>query len=85
MPKHKSSKKRMITSKKANLRNRIAKSNIRTVTKKVLAAGDKQAAQNALKDAYSVLDKSVLSKVIHRNKAANQKARLARVVQKIGA
>jgi small subunit ribosomal protein S20 len=75
----------MVTSRKANIRNRSAKSKMQTAISKVLAASDKQTADNALKTAYSVIDKTAQSGVIHRNKAANQKARLARLVTKTGA
>jgi small subunit ribosomal protein S20 len=83
MPKHKSSKKRIVTSKKQNKRNRIAKSKLQTAISKVVDSKDKAAAEAALKAAYSVIDKTAISKVIHKNKAANQKARLAKLVNKI--
>lgn len=76
MPQHESSKKRLRKTVKANARNRATRSQISTATKKVLtAAGD--AATEALEKAYSVLDKAVKRGVIHKNKAANQKSRLA--------
>ncbi len=73
----------MRTSKKSNIRNRIVKSRIRTATKNVLSADTKDAAQKALQVAYSIIDKSALHGVIHKNKAANKKASLAKAVQKI--
>jgi len=85
MPTHKSCEKRILTSRKQNLRNRIAKSRMHTAITTVLAARDRASAESALKKAYSVIDKTAQSGVIHRNKAANQKARLARFVRKIAA
>lgn len=80
MPHHKSCKKRMLTTQRDNLKNRAVKSQIKTATKKVVSASDKESATTALKTAYSVIDKAVKRGVIHKNKAANQKARLATLV-----
>jgi len=77
MPQHKSSKKRLRQSAKANARNRATRSQVNTATKKVLSAVSGAAAE-ALEKAYSVLDKAVKRGVIHKNKAANQKSRLAK-------
>lgn len=85
MPHHKSCKKRMVTSKKANIRNRQIKSNIKTAVKKVLEAKDNNGAQEALQSAFSVLDKAAQKRIIHKNKSSNQKARLCSVVSKIAA
>jgi small subunit ribosomal protein S20 len=85
MPSHKSCKKRMHTSKKQNERNRGVKSRMNTAIKKVLAATKKDTALAEFKVACSVIDKTAQAGVIHRNKAANSKAKLARAVQKIGA
>jgi len=60
--------------------NQGAKSNMRTVIKKVLAAteegGDKAAAQAAYVEAVSVIDKAANKNQIHANKAARHKSRL---------
>ena len=83
MQRHKSVEKRARTSKKANLVNRMGRSRINTSVKKVLGAKDKKSAEEALNNAVSVLDKSVKSGLIHKNKAANKKSKLARLVRKI--
>jgi small subunit ribosomal protein S20 len=83
MQRHKSVEKRVRTSKKANSINRSGRSHIATATKKVLAATDPAAAQEALKEVFSVLDKSVKSGLIHKNKAANRKSSLAKAVNKL--
>lgn len=82
MPHHKSCKKRMRTSSKANATNRIIRSQLRTAVKKVLTASDTENGQTLLKEAYSVIDKAAKKGVIHRSNAANKKSRIARAVQK---
>ena len=83
MQRHKSVEKRVRTSKKANLKNRADRSRVKTAVRSVVASKDKESAENALKTAVSVLDKSVKIGLIHKNKAANQKSRLNKLVNKI--
>ena len=85
MQRHKSVEKRDRQSKKANIINRAGKSRISTASKKVLAAKDPAAAQDALKEAYSVLEKSVKSGLIHKKKAANRKSSLSKAAGKLTA
>ena len=83
MQRHKSVEKRARTSKKANIVNRQGRSRIATAAKKVLAATDPAAAQQALRDAISILDKGVKSGLIHKNKAANRKSKLTKAFNKL--
>jgi small subunit ribosomal protein S20 len=83
MPQHKSAEKQLRISKKANIRNRNGKSKLRTIVRSVLDSKDKKTAQEALKNAVSLLDKSVGSGLIHKNNAANKKSRLSAFVQKL--
>jgi len=83
MQRHKSVEKRDRQSKKANLKNRMGRSRIRNAVKHVLEAKDKDTAQTALNNAKSVLDKSAKTGVIHKNKAANQKSRLSKIVKNL--
>ena len=79
--------KRIKTNEKANERNVAAKSALRTANKKVLAAVDAKdldAANKALANAVSLIDKSVSDGVQKANTAARQKAKLQRLVNKIG-
>ena len=76
MPNNLSCKKRVKQSEKANVANRAIRSRIHTATKKVLN-GEATDQAASLKEAYSVLDRAVKAGVIHKNKAANQKSRLA--------
>ncbi len=82
----KSAKKRIITSKKRQERNKAVKSEIKTVVKKVRAAveaGDKAAAQAAFTVAESKIDKAATKGVLHKNTAARKVSRLAEAVNKL--
>jgi len=76
MPQHKSSEKRLRQAAKANAYNRAVRSQINTASKKLSAAKGETVA-SALNNVYSVLDHAVKVGVIHKNKAANHKSRLA--------
>jgi len=78
MAHHKSALKRIKTSWKQNRRNVSYKSEMKTAIKKVLSTKDKEAIQPELTKTYALLDKLAAKKIIHKNKAANQKSRLAR-------
>ena len=80
MQRHKSVEKRARTSEKANVINRMGRSKIKTAVKHVQQSKDKESAQEALNAAVSVLDKSVKSGLIHKNKAANKKSKLYKIV-----
>jgi small subunit ribosomal protein S20 len=79
----KSQIKRIRTNEIARLRNNAYKSELRTHVRNVRAAitaGDKEAAEAALKVASKKLDKAVSKGVIHQNQAANRKSALAKAV-----
>ncbi len=79
----KSNIKRIGTNEKSRLRNVAVKSELKTHVRKVreaVAAGDKTAAQAALKTASTKLDKAASKGVIHSNQAANRKSALAKQV-----
>jgi small subunit ribosomal protein S20 len=76
----KSAKKRAVTSEKRRKHNASRRSMMRTFTKKVIAAiqaGDKEAATQALAVATPILDRYATKGLIHKNKAARHKSRLA--------
>ena len=76
----KSVKKRAIQAEKARKHNASRRSMTRTFVKKVvaaIAAGDKAAAQAAFDAAQPVLDRMATKGLIHKNKAARHKSRLA--------
>ena len=76
----KSAKKRAITSEKRRQHNASRRSMMRTFFKKVVAeieAGNKEGAQEAFAKVVPVLDRYATKGLIHKNKAARQKSRLA--------
>lgn len=80
MPNSKQAVKRLRQAKVRNLRNRMAKSEIKTHTKKVLAAvseGNTEAAEASLRIAQSKLDKAAQKGVMHKNTVSRRKAQLA--------
>ncbi len=78
MAHHKSAIKRIQTSGNQNRRNVSYKSVMKTSIKKVLNIKDKTAIQEELKKTSALLDKLAAKGIIHRNKAANKKSKLAR-------
>ena len=83
MQRHKSAKKAARKSKKANAINRARRSHLKNAIRSVLELKDRKKAEEALKKAFSALDKSVKIKIIHANNAANKKALLCRHVNKL--
>jgi len=83
MAHHKSAIKRSKKSIIENNRNIHNKSTLRTAIKNVLSASDLETAKKELRNTVSLLDKMVVKGIIHKNKAANQKSRLARYVNSL--
>ena len=80
MPNSKQAIKRLRQAARRNLRNRIVKSEIKTYTKKVLAAvesGNAQTAGEFLRVAQAKLDKAVQKGVLHKNTVSRRKSLLA--------
>lgn len=80
MPRIKSAKKRMRQAKHATLQNRGQRSQLRTAVKRVRAATGEDAAKAYL-EAAKLLDRAGRKHLIHRNTAARQKSRLAKLVK----
>ncbi len=82
MPNIKSAKKRVLTSaKKREVNNTVAaktKTSIKKLEKSV-KAGDKAVAKSSLDVAIKNVDKSLKSGLMHKNKAARVKSRLAKM------
>ncbi|WP_337005108.1 MULTISPECIES: 30S ribosomal protein S20 [unclassified Microbacterium] len=79
----KSQIKRNKTNEKARERNKAVKSELKTVirtARTAVTAGDKAAAETALKKASVKLDKAVSKGVLHKNQASNRKSALAKQV-----
>ena len=86
MAKIKSQIKRNRTNEKARLRNKSAKSAVRTAMKKVrlaVEAKDLEAAEASLRAAFRLIDKSVSDGIQHKNTAARQKGELQRLVNSL--
>ena len=82
----KSAKKRFEVIDKKTLRNKMIKSKVKTVIKKVeaaIAAGDKEAAQANLLVAISEIDKAASKGVYHKNNASRKVSRLTAAVNKM--
>jgi small subunit ribosomal protein S20 len=72
---------------KARSQNMSQRSELRTAIKKVTAAistGDKAAAEAVFKSSTSTIDSIADKKIIHKNKAARHKSRLAAAIKAIG-
>ena len=78
MPTLKSSYKRLRQNHKARLRNKSARSALRTVLKKAANTTGREEAESLMPQAVSVIDKSVKKGILHRNTAARYKSDLAR-------
>ena len=82
----KSQIKRNRTNEAARLRNKAAKSALRTASKKVrvaVEAKDLAKAEEALKVAFRLIDKTVSDGIQHENTAARQKGELQRLVNSL--
>ena len=87
MPNIKSAKKRVVLTEKARQRNVAARSRMRTLMKKVIAAcaaGNKEAAVAAFKEVEPVLDRAACKGLIHKNKAARHKSELSAKINSFG-
>ncbi|MDI6827897.1 MAG: 30S ribosomal protein S20 [Armatimonadota bacterium] len=86
MPNIKSVIKDVKKSRERHLRNVAEKSKIKTFVKKARASiesGDKEAIQQAISAAVSVIDKAAEKGIIHKNAAARRKSRLMRAANKV--
>lgn len=88
MPIIKSARKRVRIAKKAAIRNSKTKRNLRDALKsfaKALSAGKPAEIVKAQSAAASAIDQAAKKNVIHKNKAARQKARLSAQAKQAGA
>jgi len=82
----KSAKKRIKVIETKTLRNKMIKSKAKTLSKKVLAAvaaGDKDAAIVAFKEAAAYLDKTGAKGVYHKNTVAHKVSNLQKAVNSL--
>ena len=84
MPQHKSAKKRVRTSARKRLYNRMNKSMMKTVMKDLRTVTDRSVAEAKYRKVSALLDRLATKGIVHRNFAANKKSKLARFVQNLG-
>ena len=80
MANHKSALKRIRSNEAKRLRNRYQHKTTRTFIKRLRNTSDKAEAQELLKKVTSMIDKLAKKNIIHKNKAANNKSKLTRLV-----
>jgi len=83
----KSAIKRNKQNEKRRLRNRVYRGSARSFIKKArvaLESGEKEAAEVAVRDAVSALDKAAQKGVLHKNNASRRKSRLMKRLELMG-
>ncbi|MBE6329143.1 MAG: 30S ribosomal protein S20 [Paludibacteraceae bacterium] len=83
MANHKSSIKRIRQTEKRRLQNRYYAKTTRNAVRKLRAMKEKEEAIKQLPIVSSMLDKLAKRNVIHKNKAANLKSKLAKMINKL--
>lgn len=84
MPQHKSAIKRMRTSERRRVYNRMNKSRMKTALKDLRSTTDKAAAEAKYKEVSAILDRLATKGIIHRNTAAHKKSKLAKFIHTLG-
>ena len=85
MANHKSSLKRIRSTETKRLRNRYQHKTTRTLIKRLRNTEDKAEAAALYKTVASFLDRLAKKNIIHKNKASNNKSRLAKMVNRLAA
>ena len=80
MPQHKSAAKRMRQTEKKRASNRLHRSRLRTMMKKLRSSESKDEAAPLLNETKAYLDRLASKRIIHKNKASNYKSELERHV-----
>jgi len=83
MANHQSAKKRIRQIEKRRVHNKYYAKSARNAVKQLREASEKDAAQELLPKVVSMLDKLAKRNIIHKNKAANLKSKLASHVNKL--
>ncbi|MFH0883842.1 MAG: 30S ribosomal protein S20 [bacterium] len=81
MPQHKSNEKRMRTSARERSRNRAYRAKIKQAVRAVRESDNSEKATEAYATAVKVLDRAAGKGIIHKNRAADKKSRLADIVR----
>jgi small subunit ribosomal protein S20 len=85
MANHKSALKRIRSSEAKRLRNRYQHKTTRTMIKRLRLTTDKSVAAELYITVSSMLDKLAKKNIIHKNKASNNKSKLAKFVNRLAA
>ena len=80
MANHKSALKRIRSNEAKRLRNRYQHKTTRTFIKRLRETENKADAEELLKKVTGMIDKLAKKNIIHKNKAANQKSKLTKLV-----
>ena len=80
MANHKSALKRVRSDETKRLRNRYQLKSTRSAIKNLKALTDKKEALEKIKNVFSMIDKLAKKNIIHKNKAANNKSKLASAI-----
>jgi small subunit ribosomal protein S20 len=83
MANHKSAIKRIRANASKRLRNRYQAKTTRNAIKKLRSTTSKSEASDLLKKVTSMLDRLAKKNVIHKNKAANNKSKLTKLVNNL--
>jgi small subunit ribosomal protein S20 len=83
MANHKSALKRIRANEAKRVRNKFQAKTTRSYVRRLRGTKDKAEAQELFKTVASMLDKLAKKNVIHKNKAANNKSKLARLVNSL--
>ncbi len=83
MANHKSAEKRIRANESKRVRNRYQAKTTRTFIKKLRTTTVKNDAEALLKEVSSMIDKLAKKNIIHWKKAANQKSKLSKLVNKL--
>jgi small subunit ribosomal protein S20 len=83
MANHQSAKKRIRQSEKRRLHNKYYAKTMRNAVRALRKTTDKKEAQEKLPKVFAMLDKLAKRNIIHKNKAANLKSKIAKHVNSL--
>ena len=84
MANHKSALKRIRQTETRNEHNRYYAKTMRNAVRKLRAMTDKEEAEKMFPKVQKMLDKLAKTNIIHKNKAANLKSKLAKHIKNLG-
>ena len=84
MPNTKSAAKRLRQNERRRVSNKAARSRLKTAVKKVRSASEADQATKYYREAVRLLDRAASRGLVHRNRVARSKSRLAAVVRRLG-